>query len=225
MLQKSAVKKTTLELLNNLMQEPLLSSTRLVGGTSLALQIGHRKSTDLDLFTTELPDIEETVKMLQEKYGYNPQVITDRTTIGLIENVKIDVIHHPYKWIDEPNRKNNFRLASIQEIAAMKLHAIANSGQRPKDFVDIAFLSDFFSYNEMKEKALEKYPMYDPIMFDRAIIYFDDINTEAIERIKMIDYKFDWKRIKQRIIKMTDQPDHIFKNPPLTKMLGQQVKI
>ncbi|MBR1570166.1 MAG: nucleotidyl transferase AbiEii/AbiGii toxin family protein [Bacteroidales bacterium] len=55
MLQVSAVEKNTFGLLTRLMQEPLLGDTRLVGGTSLALQIGHRKSTDLDLFTFSAP--------------------------------------------------------------------------------------------------------------------------------------------------------------------------
>ena len=145
MIQKGAVEKTTLELLGKLTQEPILSSTRLVGGTSLALQIGHRKSTDLDFFTNDYPDIQSIVKLLYEKYDYKAQLIGEKATIGFVNGVKIDVIHHPYKWLEEPLIEGSFRLATLKDIAAMKLHAITNSGQRPKDFVDIAFLSQFFS--------------------------------------------------------------------------------
>lgn len=53
MLQTGTVEKSTLGLLKTLQSEPLLTSTRLVGGTALSLQIGHRVSEDLDLFTTE----------------------------------------------------------------------------------------------------------------------------------------------------------------------------
>ena len=69
MLQEETVEKETLQLLINLQNEPLLGSCRLVGGTSLALQIGHRKSTDLELFTTERFDFDETFAMLSDKYG------------------------------------------------------------------------------------------------------------------------------------------------------------
>ena len=107
----------------------------------------------------------------------------------------------------------------------MKLHAIANSGQRPKDFVDIAYLSQFFSYNQIKNFALKKYPIYDPIMFDRAIIYFGDVNMEAIDKIKMINSKMNWSGIKKRIINMTDNPDKIYPTPPLKKFTTEINKI
>ena len=53
MLHQETVEPRTLELLKQLQAEPLLQSFNLVGGTALALRIGHRKSIDLDLFTTE----------------------------------------------------------------------------------------------------------------------------------------------------------------------------
>lgn len=224
MLQKGTVKKETFQLLTQLMQEPLLADTRLVRGTSLALQLGHRESTDLDLFTTSLPDINSIVSILKDKFNYNPSIIDEKTTIGFIDGIKIDIIHHPYHWLENPEVEDSIRLASLTDIAAMKLHAITNSGQRPKDFVDIAFLSQLFSYNTIKYLTQLKYPIYDPIMFDKAIIYFDDINTEAIQRIKIIDSTLNWNKIKQRIIQMTDSPDMIFEKPPLTIKTEKQKK-
>ena len=215
MLQVSAVEKKTFGLLTRLMQEPLFGDTRLVGGTSLALQLGHRKSTDLDLFTVSAPDIESIVSLLSEKYGYTAQLITGKTTIGYIEGIKIDVIYHPFQWLEDPLVEGVIRLASLKDIVAMKMHAITNSGQRPKDFVDIAYLSRRFSYNQMKELALKKYPAYDPIIFDRAIIYFGDVNTEAIDKIKMTNGEMDWNKITSRIIKMTSKPDSVFRSNPL----------
>lgn len=214
MLQVGSVEKKTLGLLKQLMQEPLLGETRLVGGTSMALQLGHRTSTDLDLFSSEIPDIESIVNHLHQKYGYTAQIITAKTTIGYIEGIKIDVIYHPFHWLEEPLIEDNIRLARLSDIAAMKMHAIANSGQRPKDFVDIAFLSQRYSYNQIKELALKKYPAYDPIMFDRAIIYFGDVNREAIESIKMIGTDMDWDRIVSRIVDMTEKPDTVFRTAP-----------
>lgn len=215
MLQVSTVEENIFSLLRRLMQEPLLASSRLVGGTSLALQLGHRKSTDLDFFSFEVPDIESIVSLFSEKYGYTAQFINAKSTIGYIEGIKIDVIYHPFQWLEDAYVEDGIRLASLADIAAMKMHAIANSGQRPKDFVDIAYLSKWFSYNRLKELALKKYPMYDPIIFYKAIIYFGDVIPDAIDKIKMIGADMDWEKIEARIIKMTNKPDSVFKTAPL----------
>ena len=97
------------------------------------------------------------------------------------------------------------------------MHAIINSGKRPKDFVDIAFLSMHFSYNKMKQLLLKKYPAYDPIMADKAIIYFGDIDELLIPEIRMLGYLFDFQSIKKRIIKMTDFPDKVYATAPLKR--------
>ena len=99
----------------------------------------------------------------------------------------------------------------------MKMHAIINSGKRPKDFVDLAFLSMHYSYNGIKKLLMKRYPTYDPIMADKAVIYFDDIDENLIPEIKMIGYAFNFEKIKNRIIKMTDNPDKIYLIAPLKK--------
>ncbi len=108
-------------------------------------------------------------------------------------------------------------MASISDIAAMKMHAIINSGKRPKDFVDISFLSLYFSYNQIKRLLLRRYPTYDPIMVDKAIIYFADIDDLLVPEIKMIDFIFDFTAVKRRIENMTNSPDKIYSTAPLKK--------
>lgn len=217
MLQTSTVKESTLELLRKLQTEPLLASTRLVGGTALSLQIGHRESEDLDLFSTEPLEGMLVQQMLVEKYGFLPTVIAENTLIGFIQGVKIDVIYHPFPWLEPAIMEDGMRIATKTDIAAMKVHAIINSGKRPKDFVDVAFLSMHFPYNEIKRLLLRRYPAYDPIMADKAVIYFGDIDEDLVPEIKMIGYEFDFERIKSRIIKMTDRPDKLYTTAPLRK--------
>ena len=101
MFQTSTVKKRTLTLLKELQAEPMLSSTRLVGGTSLSLQIGHRESDDLDLFSVEPLEGMMLQSMLIEKYGFIPSVVSQNTLIGFVQGVKIDVIYHPFLWIED----------------------------------------------------------------------------------------------------------------------------
>lgn len=215
MLQTATVAPSTLELLSKLQSETVLGSTRLVGGTALSLQIGHRKSDDLDLFSTETLDGLAVQELLVGKYGFIPSVITENTLIGFIHGVKIDVIFHPFPWLEEALEEDGFRIAAKADIAAMKMQAIINSGKRPKDFVDIAFLSMYFSYNEIKQLLLKRYPAYDPLMADRAMVYFGDIDENLIPEINMIGYEFDFGRIMKRIIKMTDNPDKVYVTAPL----------
>ena len=92
MLHQETVETKTLELLATLQNESLLKPCRLVGGTSLALQIAHRKSTDLDLFTTEPFDFGEVFNLLSTKYGLIPRRTNPNTIIGFIGDIKIDVI-------------------------------------------------------------------------------------------------------------------------------------
>ena len=217
MLQTATVAPSTLELLSKLQSETVLGSTRLVGGTALSLQIGHRKSDDLDLFSTETLDGLAVQELLVGKYGFIPSVITENTLIGFIHGVKIDVIFHPFPWLEEALEEDGFRIAAKADIAAMKMQAIINSGKRPKDFVDIAFLSMYFSYNEIKQLLLKRYPAYDPLMADRAMVYFGDIDENLIPEINMIGYEFDFGRIMKRIIKMTDNPDKVYVTAPLKK--------
>lgn len=215
MLQTFTVAPDTLALLKHLQTEPVLRSTRLVGGTALSLQIGHRKSDDLDLFSVEPLDGMVVQQVLVDKYGFVPSVIDQNTLVGFIQGVKIDVIYHPFPWLDNAIEEDGLRIATKKDIAAMKMHAIINSGKRPKDFVDMAFLSMYFSYNDIKRLLLRRYPAYDPIMADRAVIYFGDVDEALIPEINMIKYEFDFERITNRIIKMTDYPDKMYASAPL----------
>ena len=215
MLHTETVERKTLELLRKLQGYDILDESLLVGGTSLALQIGHRSRDDLDLFTTSEFDLIELQDILYSAFDFVPQRITGRSIIGFINGIKVDFIYHPFRWIGEGIKDDGIRIASLEDIAAMKVHAIINSGERPKDFVDLAYLSRYFSYDKMKDLLLQKYPNYDPIMADRAVNYFDDIKADLIPEIKMIDEELDFKKIKKRLILMTSHPERVFKTSPL----------
>ena len=217
MLQTGTVKESTFGLLKSLQAEPLLATARLVGGTALSLQIGHRESDDLDLFSVEPIDGLRVQSLLIDKYGFVPSVARENTLIGFIEGVKIDIIHHPFPWLEESIEEDGIRLATIADIAAMKMHTIINSGKRPKDFVDIAFLSMHFSYNEIKRLLLRRYPAYDPIMADKAIIYFGDIDDLLIPEIRMSGFVFDFAAVQKRIVGMADYPDKVYSTAPLRR--------
>ena len=214
MLQKETIKDNTLELLKKLQREETLSTTRLVGGTALALQIGHRISVDLDLFSKEPLDISAIEQILTHKFNFSAHFISKGSVRGEIDGIKIDILHHPYEWIDEPVCEEDIIMASLQDITAMKLNTIIHNGTRPKDFLDIAYLSQYFSYDDMRSLLVQKYPEYDPILLDRCINYFDDIETDFVADIRLVDGRVNFNKVKQRLIQMTDNPFDKFDNPP-----------
>jgi hypothetical protein len=214
MLQKETIKDNTLELLKKLRREETLSTTRLVGGTALALQIGHRISVDLDLFSKEPLDINAIEQILTHKFNFSAHFISKGSVRGEIDGIKIDILHHPYEWIDEPVCEEDIIMASLQDITAMKLNSIIHNGTRPKDFLDVAYLSQYFSYDDMRSLLVQKYPEYDPILLDRCINYFDDIETDFVADIRLVDGRVNFNKVKQRLIQITDNPFDKFDNPP-----------
>ncbi len=210
MLHTKTVAPKTLELLVRLMNDPTFDTFRLVGGTSLSLLIGHRISVDLDLFSNITFDEQKMLEYLRLEYDFELDYIDKETLKGEIDGVKIDCIAHKYTWLSPPVFENSIRLAAFEDIAAMKLNAIVGNGTRVKDFIDIAYLSQKMTFNQMLSAYQTKYKS-NAVMALKAIIYFDDINLK--EPIIMIDNPtFEWKSIKKRLNMLLKYPDKIFTN-------------
>jgi predicted nucleotidyltransferase component of viral defense system len=212
MLQKETVEPRTLELLRELQREPLLKNFNLVGGTALALRLGHRKSIDLDLFTKEEFDLEEVKEMLIEKYDLKVSYERKQTLKGFINNVMIDCIRFDYPHLYEPDIIEDIRLESIPDIIAMKLSAIAQNGTRIKDFIDIATLSVCYSFNDMLDFYTKKFPNANVIMPIKAINFFDEIDFN--ESVVMLNGTFNWKKIEKRLKDMANNPNKKFNTGP-----------
>lgn len=209
MLYKETVTPSTLGLLRRLMDDPELQSFVLVGGTSLALQIGHRVSVDLDLFS--ISSFEEIAlnQYLIDRYGFETDFLARSTVKGEIEGVQIDCLSHAYPLVGEMNVYEAIRLASLQDIAAMKLNAISGNGTRIKDFIDIAYMAEYMSLNEMLESYQSKYKTMNVLIPVKALTFFDEINFK--EPIKMLSAKkFNWKRIEKRLFEMLKKPEALF---------------
>ena len=108
MLHKETVETSTLELLKSLQSEPLLAPFNLVGGTSLALRLGHRKSVDLDLFSREDFDLREVKEWLVNKYGFKVGYEKGKTLKGFIGKVMVDLIRYDYPHVRPSKPKKAF---------------------------------------------------------------------------------------------------------------------
>lgn len=210
MLYKETVDKSTLELLKKLMTDDSLKEFILVGGTALALQLGHRISIDIDLFSFSPFDSVQLNEYLINNYNLEPDFIGQNTLKGEINGVQLDCITHNYPWVQIPNCFEDIRLAGFHDIAAMKLNAIAGNGTRLKDFIDIAILAEHISLNQMLLAYQQKYNS-NPVMPLKGLLYHDDINFN--EPVKMARNKiFAWKIIEKRLQLMQKFPDKIFEN-------------
>lgn len=143
MLQYRAIYPATLELLKKLMALPELQDFFLVGGTALALQMGHRISLDIDLFTQQDFDAQKLFLKLDNQFSISDLTEESNTLNFNItypeksnEIVKIDLIKYPYPLIKPILNVENIRLLSVEDIIPMKLSAVAGRGSK-KDFYDI----------------------------------------------------------------------------------------
>lgn len=175
MLHYNTITKLLHSILANLMSNDVFKDFRLVGGTALSLHRGHRMSVDIDLFTDAeygSVDFDAIDTFLRSNYSYvdtnNHDVIGMGKCYFIGDNqmncIKLDLFYTD-KFIDKTIVIDGLRLASIEEIIAMKMDVIVRTG-RKKDFWDIHELKDDYSISEMI--ALHK--KRNPYTHDREIL-------------------------------------------------------
>ena len=197
MLSYDTIECHTLELLKSLMQEPVFSAMRLVGGTALALQYGHRQSIDLDFFGDLKCEKSETKNILSQYGKVTVLKETETIRIYVVDGIKVDFVHYScYPWLTPAVIEDGLRLASPQDIAAMKVNAIEGRGTR-KDFVDVYFLLTHFKLSELLEFYKQKYPEYSFFRALMSLTYFDDAEQQPMP--KMLN-STSWDVMKQKII-------------------------
>ena len=208
MLFKETVEPKLLELTRQLCAYPLLKNFVLVGGTALSLQIGHRKSIDIDLFTTEPFETDKMANSLVKDFNFFINNRFTNTILGTIDTIKTDILSHQYRLIGPVTEIEGIRMASCRDIAAMKLNAITDNGSRLKDFIDIAFLSSYFTLQQMLDFFEMKYPGNSSIIALKSLCYFEDINFDV--DIIYQGNTLTWKTIHSRIIEMVQNPQKKF---------------
>lgn len=185
MLYQQTVRPKLLEILTALMSNPYFGEFYLVGGTSLALQIGHRESIDIDLFgykeldELELSDFLSTLGKIQIlKKSKNILIYT-------IDGIKVDLVNYRYPWLYPCLNLENQRLADQRDIAAMKLNAISGRGSK-KDFIDLHFLLKKYSLSEMIGYYNKKFLDGSEFLVLKSLTYFDDADLDESPKMYYI---------------------------------------
>lgn len=176
----------------------------LAGGTALALQIGHRTSIDLDFYNLRTFNPEKILPLFNKNFNnFSVRQATTDTLILTINKTDLSFFYYPYQLIAPLKTFETINLTSIKDIAAMKIAAIVQRGKR-RDFIDIYYLLKKYSLKEIIKFALKKYPGYQQMLILKALIYFEDMKEEELERrIKVFDKNFSWVKAKGEILKKT----------------------
>jgi len=174
----------------------------LSGGTALSLQLGHRESEDLDFFTQEnfRPEaLQETLLT----YGILKQTELARGTLNtFVQGVKLQFLQYPYPLIEPFKSWNNIQISSVADIACTKLQTIGMRGSK-KDFIDIFFLLQHYSLDDLFLLLKKKYPKvdYSQTHILKSLVYFDDAESQPMPRMHK---DVTWEAVKEtmkRVVK------------------------
>jgi predicted nucleotidyltransferase component of viral defense system len=197
MLQLNAVPAGTMDILEFLANQSCLKGFYLVGGTSLALQIGHRLSVDLDFFTSQRKDINELLFL----EGFKLNAKNNYSIFGEYKGVKIDILNYPYKFISEPISYKGITLCNKEDICAMKLKTTMNRGAK-KDFYDIYFLLKEYSLAAMFEFFVKKYHNIEPNAIIKSLTYFEDAHNQE-NPVLLKEKDLTWEKVQEKIVDAT----------------------
>jgi hypothetical protein len=203
MLRTETIDQSTLELLKKLQSKKYLDGFFLVGGTALALLYGHRKSIDIDLFSDFSFDSGKLLENLSSDFQFQLFFSAENTIKGSINGIQVDFITHRYPLIGQPLTEDEISILAVEDIAAMKLNAIAVSGQRVKDFIDLYFLLDSFTLSELISFYKQKYAQYNEVNVLKSITWFNDVVMDEWPVI-LKDKNLKWEDVKDRIVKETE---------------------
>ncbi len=191
---------------------PLLAKFKnefyLAGGTGLALRIGHRDSYDFDFFSGKDINTEKLFLNLKEIFaGYDiikTQEEKNTLSITINQNIKLSFFTFPYKLIEKLIEEPYLNIASMVDIACMKMSAITGRGTN-KDYIDLYYILQTISLSELLRIARKKFPELETSLILKSLVYFDDVMEESIrfkndKEISMLEIK---KFIEEEVKKLS----------------------
>ena len=189
----------TLRALDFLSKEAWLDDPKwyLAGGTALALQAGHRKSVDLDFFTTDKGfDVKTFLTKFLDYKDWKTTIEENNTLYGELLDAKVSFIAYPF-FVPKQEylRYGSVNILQMRDIAVMKIVAISQRG-RKRDFFDLYWCAhNVESLLDIIKRLPEQYPSvaHDYHHILKALVYFDDAETDPDPEL---NFKASWKQVK-----------------------------
>lgn len=176
----------------------------LVGGTAIALYLGHRRSIDFDLFKFTALKRKKNLDKIQS-HGYKPIVlwnVADQMNL-IVNEVKLTFFQYPFQIKADNVFDGIVRIPDLLDLAAMKAYALGRRSKW-KDYVDLYFLlSNKFSLNELSDRASSIYgDLFSDKLFRSQLSYFEDVDySEEIEYL--IPTPPSEEEIKDRLVSIS----------------------
>lgn len=174
----------------------------LAGGTALALQLGHRDSIDFDFFR---PESFDTAKLF-EHVSWCCRTSTlrkqqeEKNTLTLLidDEIQLSFFSYDYPLLNPVQKYEGLELASIEDIAAMKLTTIT-SRSTLKDYVDLYYILQDHRLSDLLRCVIQKFPTANQNLILKSLVYFDDIEPEPIRF--MSGYDVSLKEVQAFLVK------------------------
>ncbi|NJO92624.1 MAG: nucleotidyl transferase AbiEii/AbiGii toxin family protein [Chloroflexia bacterium] len=192
-----------MELLKRLMADEVLNQFNLVGGTALSLQIGHRKSIDLDMFSHSDFEAAAILQHLIDE-GYNPSVRHNfkQTLIVEIDGIKVDFICFRYPFAQDIRIIEGIRLTDAQDIACIKIDAIMGRGKK-KDFCDLYLLLRKHKLSEIMTWYQQMFQNSTLFHVYKSLTWFEDTDLDG--ELEVFDDMYSWEKAKKVILKAVEE--------------------
>ena len=194
------------EVLNNQQKKllPLVRQFRnrfyLAGGTAIALQLGHRRSIDFDLFSDQKIDQRKIRSLIIKNHHIDKVIIDNKEEYTLIvDGVKLTFLHYPFKIKSSRQSADCFRLPDLATLAAMKAYALGRRAKW-KDYVDLYWIMEKRAgILEIIKKAKSIFSAeFNEKNFRQQLAYFKDIDrTEEVDWL--LGFRISDKKIKESL--------------------------
>jgi hypothetical protein len=161
---------------------PLAVEFYLAGGTAVALHLGHRHSYDLDFFSSKPFEKDEPRRFLAHLGQLAVEQEDEGTFLGVLNGVSVSFFIYPYRLLASPAMLGSIQVAALEDLAVMKLDAIASRGKK-RDFIDLYFIcQDVMGLGEILPLVERKYAgvTYNFVHLLKSLMYFEDADADPM---------------------------------------------
>jgi hypothetical protein len=204
MLHRDSVTPELFEILKILSSASALKSFRLVGGTAISLQLGHRRSVDIDFFSNEKFDKLILRKTIQSLFPKTEIFLTEHNLLAEINTVRVELYDDWLLPFKKPCIEvEGIRLTALEDLAAFKLSAITGRREK-KDYIDL-----FVLFKKLgSANILNTFQSYDPLLSPKSILFALNEVTTALENKSPMPemlMAIDWNEIKNDMLSASRQ--------------------
>jgi len=199
MIHSETVTADLLRIAQRLCENRQLDMFRIVGGTAIALHLGHRKSGDIDFFTGEKVNKRELLLILRDMFPGTEFNITQHSISAEIKGVRVELFdewHTPF--LEKPVITDGLRLASLPDLAALKLDVIIERREK-KDYIDLYVI--FQTLGALR--VLQQFKSYNPHVSEKSLLFaLGEVEAARVNKSVMPHVLIDlhWATIEHAMI-------------------------